>query len=220
MASSQEGREPHSRALRQELHQLQEDQRWYHHVVDLNSGRLETAERNGPAAPLTRNQAVARIGHSFDPSIFSGPSYRLTPRQPFNPTPQAWLSASHVDFYSTYDDTIFWQLPQEFPRGIGFSPGMQFSFAISPDDRALVSILVTAHAWQGRTGHVRIDPAWTDTEVRVPIGPQFGTHTLDLVFVPLGGRESHIRMDIEEGVRWLTFHWVTFGREPMVLSPA
>jgi hypothetical protein len=221
MTSSQEKREPHGQALRRELHELQESQHWYHHAIDLDSGRLESAERGGPPQPLSRSQTLSRLGHTFDPSVFSGPSYRLTPRRPYQVSPEAWLGASDAEYYSADDDTIYWHLPEHFSPGGGerLQPGMNFSFAVSPNARSLVSIHATASSWPGTTGHVLIAPAWTSTTGRIPITPNFGTHTLDLVFVPLGGRESFIRMHLEEGVRSFSFHAVTFGREPMVVSP-
>ncbi|MDP9223041.1 MAG: hypothetical protein M3P18_04160 [Actinomycetota bacterium] len=54
---------------------------------------------------------------------------------------------------------------------------------------------------------------------RIPIGETFAAHTLDLIFVPLGDRPSHVHMSLEAGIELLTFMSISFGASPPVINP-
>ena len=157
------------------------------------------------------------IGQVFDPSIFGGPSYRLTARHPFQASPAAWLSASHPAYYVAEDDTIVWQPPRTFETNF-VSRGLRFYFDVSPDRRSLISLTLSGYAWPGTTGHVLVQAFWGPASVRIPIGESFGMHTFDLAFVPLGGRPTEALVTLEAGIQMLTFHAVTFRAEPPVLT--
>jgi hypothetical protein len=143
------------RSLRHQLNELIETQRWVHHVADLNSGEVLSFPLDRPIAPLSRAQRLSRLEHLIDTSIFGGPSYKLAPKNPYQASPEAWLSAEHPDYYWAEYDAIVWQPPQD----LGLQPlprGMHFYFEVSPEWRSLVSIAVSGKAWPGITGQVPV----------------------------------------------------------------
>jgi hypothetical protein len=205
--------------LRRRLAELRENQGWVHHVADLRSGKVETVPLDRPLAPLSRAERLARVGFDVgDISIFGGPSYRLTPRRPYQPSPEAHLIASFPDAFSADDDAITWQPP---PDGGGtIAPrGMRFSFDRSPDQRSLFSVALSGYAWPGTTGFVRLTGYQGAAVVRFPISDTFAAHTLDVSFSPLGDRASELLMFLEPGIRMLTFSAIAFAANPPVLEP-
>jgi hypothetical protein len=82
------------------LAELKEREGWAHHVADAATGKLITTRLRRPVAPLTRAERLSRLGHQFDPSIFGTPTYRLTPRYPYQGSPLGFLtfhSVRHVN---------------------------------------------------------------------------------------------------------------------------
>src|SRR3954454_6357480 len=100
-------------ALRRQIDEYVETQTWAHHVADLASGKVVTTSLRRPVAPLSRARRLQRFAPHIDTSIFGGPTYRLTARQPYQAQPEAWMIASVVGDYSTLSDFILWQLPRE-----------------------------------------------------------------------------------------------------------
>jgi hypothetical protein len=149
-----------ARSLWHQLNGLAETQSWVHHVADVNDGKVLTFALDRPVTPLSRTERLARLGHLIDTSIFGGPSYKLSPKTPYQATPEAWLSAQHPDHYWAEYDAIVWQPPQD----LGIQPmprGMHFFFEVSPEWRSVVSISLSGKAWPGTTGHVRLDHTWS-----------------------------------------------------------
>jgi hypothetical protein len=87
-----------------ELAELEERQGWAHHVADAATGELLTTELSRPVAPLSRVERLARLGHQFDPSIFGAPTYRLTPRHPYQASPAGFLDFFLAHTVSTFTD--------------------------------------------------------------------------------------------------------------------
>jgi hypothetical protein len=204
-------------SMRRRRDELTETQAWVHHVADLDSGKLLTTPLDRPVAPLSRAERLSRLGAVFDPSIFGGgPSYRLSARKPYQASPEAWLAAGTIGF-SSYDDEFTWQPPPD--PGPGGGGLMRVHFAVSPDVRSVVSLSLSGYSWPGTVGHLRVDAAWSPASIRVPIGADFGAHTVDLTFVPLGGRESEILIFLEAGIRMLVLRSIAFRAQPPVLDP-
>ena len=205
-------------SLRHRFHELAETQQWVHHVVDLDSGEVRTTVLDRPVTPLSRAERLSGLGHRFDPSIFGGPAYRLTPRRPYQASPEASMIASRADVYRSDDDAVIWTPPRDFGTGAVLR-GIRFFFAVSPNDRCLLSIAVSGKAFKDTLGHVRLQPSDTATSARIPIGDAFAAHSLDLTFVPLGGRPCNVLMSLEEGIELLRFSSVSFGASPPVINP-
>jgi hypothetical protein len=204
-------------ALRDQLNELAETQIWVHHVADLNSGKILTFPLNRPVTPLSRAERMSRLGPLFDTSIFGGPSYKLSPKMPYQPSPEAWLSAERPDFYWADYDAIVWQPPQN--SGVQPAPrGMHFFFEASPEWRSVVSISLSGKAWPGTTGHVRMDHTWSIApSVQIPIGDTFAEHTIDLTFVPPQPLpRSEFDLWVLAGVEKLIFHSIRFTAQPVL----
>jgi len=188
-------------------------QRWVHHVADLDSGRMLSTPLDRPLAPRSRAERLSRLGHVFDPTIFGGPTYRLTPRRPYQPAPEASLIASQCTFSST-DDEIVWQPPRD---ATGAQVGvLRASFAQSPDRRSVVSVMLSGAPWPGMVGHLSLRETQSAGLVRIPIDAPFAAHTIDLTFVPLGGRLADVLMQLEAGIEMLTFTSIAFAAVPPV----
>jgi hypothetical protein len=114
------------RAERARLRQLcerQETQRWVHHVADLASGEVLTTPLDRPVTPLSRAERLSQLGHPIDPAIFGWPSQRFTPKQPYQPAPEAWLvSATGCSYYSPRYDIIQWEPPRECEEPVQLPP--------------------------------------------------------------------------------------------------
>jgi hypothetical protein len=205
-------------ARRRQRELLVETQQWVHHVADPATGQVITTVLDRPVTPISRAERLSRLGAIVDTSIFGGPSYRLTARRPYQASPLAYLIAGSANGYDAYDDEITWQLPASLPA-TDSSNAMRFYFAVSPNERSVVSISCTAVAHPGRTGHVRIIAGSSPESVNFPITDHFAHHTIDLVFIPLGDRPSDIFMGILTGVSFFTFEAVSFGTVPPVLDP-
>lgn len=52
--------------------------------------------------------------------------------------------------------------------------------------------------------------------MRFPINGILAAHTIDLTFVPLGGRLADVLMLLEPGIEILTFTSISFAAAPLV----
>ena len=204
-----------SRGLRHQLDDLVEGQRWVHHVADLASGVVHTAESDRPIGPVTRVERLAGVGHAGD-TAFGGPRYLLTPRRPYQASPEASLIAAGCS-YSTTDDVVIWQPPSGADRS---ELALRVFFSRSPDGRSVVSLLLSGSSWPGATGHVTIRDSQSAGSLTVPIAGTFAEHLVDFTFVPLAGRLADVMLTIEPGVRMLTFRSIGFGLQPIVATQA
>ncbi len=113
-------------------------------------------------------------------------------------------------------DEIVWSQAQNPGSNFGW---MQFHFAVSPQRKSVASVSLAAYAWAGTTGHITLRAAQSATFVSIPITHESQVHHVDIVFVPLGGRESDVIMLIEPGVQVLAFYSVSFHEAPPVIDP-
>jgi hypothetical protein len=205
-------------ARRRRRDEMAETKQWVHHVADLATGQVLTTVLDRPVAPISRAERLSRLGQVVDTSIFGGPWYRLTARRPYQESPLAYLIAGSANGYDTWDNEISWQLPANL-AATDSTNAMRFYFDISPEERSVLSVSCTAVAHPGRTGHVRITAGSSPESVNFPIGDHFAHHTIDLGFIPLGGRPSDIFMTVQSGVSFFTFQSVSFGTQSLVLNP-
>jgi len=203
---------PEMKELRRRVYELQETQRWVHHVADLNSGKSQTFRLDRPITPLSRAERLSRLGHAIEPSIFDGPSYTLTPRNPYQASPMAYLGATGALVYGAYNNQIWWSQAQDPGNNQG---GMGFTFAVSPArQRSLVSISLLANAWPGMVGHVLVSanlPA--SASIEFPIADDSGPlpNTVDLIFTPHSSQQTDIFMTLEAGIQYLAFQSISFS---------
>jgi hypothetical protein len=211
------------RAMRRRLYELAEGQTWVHHTADLDSGELVTTPLDRPVTPLSRAERLSRLGTRFDATVFDGPSYRLTPRRPYQASPEAWLEVSKPNYYSaTQVEWISWAPPRDLDIRSDFR-GMLFSFVgLLLERRALASLSLSGHSFADTVGHILLTAPFPRREVTIPIGSDFGAHTVDFLFVPRpdpDGVPSEVVMGLLGGIELLTFTAITVGVEPPVLDP-
>ena len=203
-------------AIRRRLAELAESQHWVHHVADLGSGEVRTTALDRPVTPLSRAARLGGLGHAVDSSIFGGPRYTLTPRRPYQASPEAYLVAWDPEVYLPFDDTIVWELPRDYQRAPLY--GMDFYLTDTPRVLATASVVMSGKAWPGLTGQVLVTALRGPVSIQIPIGDGYATHTLDLV-VPSGGPlDLEIDLVIGAGVETLTFHSMSFGPSWPVLT--
>jgi hypothetical protein len=205
------------RSIRRWLDELAETQGWVHHVADLDSGNVLTTPLTRPIAPLSRAERLSRLGHHFDTTVFDGPSYRLTPRSPFQAAPQATLDVLSGNYF-TGPDHVSWLPPRDPPPGFNLG-GMRADFSESPDRRSLLSIALQGQSWPGAMGHLSIRESLSGASIRIPVPESFASLTVDLTFIPRSGKLSHVIMDLEVGIQILIFHSIAFGALPPVVDP-
>jgi hypothetical protein len=193
-----------ARAMRRRLYEFEETQRWVHHVADLDSGEILTTPLDRPLAPLSRAERLSQLGHPFDPGIFGWPSQRLTPTQPYQASPLAWLFIRNCSGYSSGSG-----LPP-FVQWHGDAGGSaEFSFTEPTNQRCLASISLSASA-SSSAGHLGVR-AYGGAPIEVPVDSTLGAHTVDVVFVTTDVIPINISIDSFVGVEVLYFKGISFG---------
>jgi hypothetical protein len=196
--------------------ELAETQLWTHHVADLDSGQLQTFPLDRPVMPKSRAERLSRLGHGFDPSIFGGPSYELTPNVPYRYSPRAYLVVHNPNIYSAFQSRIWWTPPEREANHVHRE--IHFTLTVASNRECLVTINLTGKAWPGTVGHVRVmslSPGFTRT---ITIDA-YVSHTLDLIFTPPND-VAGISLFVEAGVQLLTFDSISLRTLPPSLAPA
>jgi hypothetical protein len=84
-----------------------------HHVGDLSAGEIVSTDLDRPVTPPARARRLQRAGLQLTPPRFGGPSFRLTPRVPYQASPEAYLVAFNATIYLPFSDTIIWEVPSD-----------------------------------------------------------------------------------------------------------
>ena len=124
-----------------------------HHVGNLDSGEILTTPLDRPITPLSRGERLSQLGRRLDPLVFGGPAQRLTPRQHYRPSPEAWLTATGPSSYSPVGETdrvVWWDLPRDFEPPVLF--GMYFRFAVPPVGLSVASISLAGYPYRTHRG--------------------------------------------------------------------
>jgi hypothetical protein len=194
------------RAMRRRLYELQEAQRWVHHVADLDSGDTQTTPLDRPITPRSRAERFAQLGHPFDPNVLGGVSYRLTPRHPYQPSPQAWLVAHRCVRYSSGENFFVWS----FPPDLGPIGSAIFFFAVAPAPRAIGSISLFAQPVFDKLGQLRVQVPGVPGYIEVPL-EDWAAYTVDFTFVPPSGQPVWIGMEFSGELEGAAFAAISLG---------
>lgn len=187
-----------------------------HDVVDLEDGRIETSQITRPPAAAARADRLAEFGIKVPGVIFRKPTHRLTPQQPYQRKPEAWIDA----YEGTYNagpgvDQIWWRMPPSFPTV--FLAGCNFTFRSLQSGPALLSLDFEAWPYQGKTGTVVIEIGAQRTEI--PISTP-AARTVDIGFTH-GGADTLVTMVFfRPGLIDFVFRSVSLGSGPIVFEPA
>ena len=140
------------------LAEVKEPQGWVHHVADAATGKLLTTQLDRPIAPLSRAERLSRLGHQFNPVIFGRPTHRLTPRLPYQASPQGFLDFHFTSLMSSYADDpngrADWLLEHIVPPWTGRMDALLLD---APAGRCLLTLLLGASTLPGQVGHIRIE---------------------------------------------------------------
>lgn len=208
---------PDPNLLNAEQDKLAEARRWVHHVADFDACKVLSFELDRPVTRLSRIERLSRLGPIAD-SIFGAPLYRLTARKPYQQSPEAWLYASSAAGYYAAYDYIVWAVARDTPAAErGF---MTFHFDQSPGGQCLFSLSLTAKAYGGAQGSLRVLTETPSREAQIPIGDVDRAHVVDLMVTTTEGQALDVWMIPDANVQLLTFRAATFGRAPPVLTEA
>lgn len=190
-------------------------ERRVHDAVDLATGRVVTHPVARSLSTATRLKRLALLGYRGGASVFAEPTHRLTPQNPHQTTPQAWLDA----FDGTYSagpgvDRIWWRLPRFFPTT--FRPGANLSFFGLSAGPTVMSLVVEAWPHQGATGRLVIDVGAHRTEIE--IGSP-AARTIDIGFVHDGADPLVTMVLFREGLFDVVFRSASLGAGLLVLDP-
>ena len=127
------------------------------------------------------------------------------------------MSASSVSSYLTEVEHITFGVPLDVePED---RPFMVFHFSVSPERRSLISLDISAFAWAGHTGQLRLSHVQTGASASLTIGHVPFNHTIDLAFDPIPGGVSEVLFQIQPGIQVLAFTSATFSVSPPVFTP-
>lgn len=217
------------RAMRRRLFEVAGAERWVHHAADLDSGEIVTTPLDRPTTPQSRAERLSELGHRVDPAAFGWPSQRLTPRQPYQRSPEAWFSATRPHWCGPVghfgDGAVWWSLPREFDVfTVGF--GAAFRFDQPPVGRTVASITLYGYAYENTQSQVRLIAYGTtqgQSYLSVPVDRTFGAavHTVDFTFLPADPPEYglDIVMGLEPGIEEMAFAGISLGAEPPWIGP-
>jgi hypothetical protein len=213
------------------LAEVKEPRGWVHHVADAATGKLLTTPLDRPIAPLSRAERLSRLGHQFNPVIFGRPTHRLTPRRPYQASPQGFLDFQFTSLVSSYVDDpngrADWLLEYIDPGRTGRMDALLLD---APAGRCLLTLVLGASALTGQIGHIRIEVRGQPTE-NAPLivafdipaqGDDFTEHTFDLLFgsAPTVPPTRWVAMILEpgSGLYFVRFGSLTFGLADLVLG--
>jgi hypothetical protein len=160
---------------------------------------------------------LADLGFEAAPSLFLSPIYRLAPRTPYQPAPEAWLD-TFDGAYSTGPgaDRVWWRLPATFQTE--FMAGVNFTVSQLPAGPCVFSLGFEAWPYQGHTGVVVVDIGAfrTEFEISAPV-----EQTVDIGFEHDGTDPLTTMVFFRPGLIDFVFRSMSLGRTvmPGSLSP-
>jgi hypothetical protein len=216
-----------------QLAELKEAKAWVHHVADAATGRLLTTKLDRPPTPISRAERLSQLGYRFYPPIFGAPTHRLTPRHPYQTSPQGFVDFQRTSVVSSFVDEpngrADWLLQDIVSPWIGRMDALLLD---APAGRCLLTLLLGAAALPSQVGHIRIEvkgqpaenaPLITSFDIPAQ-GDDFTEHTFDLVFVsaPTVPPTRWVAMILQpgSGLDFVRFGSLTFGpAEPVLQLP-
>jgi hypothetical protein len=171
------------------LTELKEPRGWVHHVADAATGKLLTMQLDQPVTSQSRAERLSQLGHQIP--VFPLPTHRLTPRVPYQASPQGSVDFSFTSTVSSAVDEpngrADWLLQYIVPPWTGRMDALLLD---APAGSCLLTLLLGAASLPGQVGHIRIEVKGQPTE-NAPLiasfditaqGDDFNEHIFDLVF--------------------------------------
>lgn len=187
----------------------------FHDVIDLHRGEVETRPVARTLGAATRAKRLTRLGYHVDASIFAAPIYRLSPRVPYQASPEAWVDAFGGDFSTgPGNEQVWWRLPRFFETE--FMSGINVNFAAPPTGPLVLSLAIEAWPYQDATGVVVVEIGALRVETPISVA---GARVIDIGFVNDDEGFIDARVFWRPGLYDFVFKSVALGPGLVVLTP-
>jgi hypothetical protein len=167
-----------------------------HDAVDLATGRVVSRPH--------------RVGLG-DVNVFGTPSHRLTPRTPYQASPEGYIDAFDGT-YSAGNDTIWWRVPATFDNFHATCNATFLGVAAGP---RVLSVNVEVWPYTGRTGHIVIFVG--QTEVAIPVSTPTA-RTIDVSFTHDDSDVFTAMIVLQQGIIDFVVHSITLGSPGIVVT--
>ena len=182
-----------------------------HDAVDVATGKVVTTPGGGAPTPEDRLAKLRRLGFRGDVNVFGTPSHRLTPRAPYQASPEGWLDAYDGD-YSAGNDQIWWRLPATFDN---YKATCNATFGGVAAGPRLLSVNVEVWPFTGRTGTIVIFVG--DAQAEIPVSGSTA-RTIDVAFTHDGSDPFTAMVVLRQGIYDFVVHSVTLGSPGIVVT--
>ena len=183
-----------------------------HDAVDLATGRVVSTPGGAGPAPEDRLAQLRGLGFPGDLGVFGSPSHRLSPRVPYQASPEGWLD-SFEGTYSAGNDEIWWRLPATFDN---YTATCNATFRGVAAGTRLLSLAVEAWPFTGRTGTIVVFVGETHAEIPVSTST---ARTIDVAFTHDGSDPVTAMVVLRQGIYDFVVHSVSLGSPGIVVTP-
>ena len=183
-----------------------------HDAVDLATGRVVSTPGDVRPGPEERLARLRHLGFHGDPGLFGSPTHRLSPRVPYQASPEGWLD-SYEGTYSAGNDQIWWRLPATFDN---YFATCNATFRGVPAGPRLLTVTVEVWPFTGRTGTIVVFVGQTQAEI--PVGTNTA-RTIDVAFTHDGAEQVTAMVVLRQGIYDFVVHAVTLGSPGIVVTP-
>jgi hypothetical protein len=182
-----------------------------HDAVDLATDRVVSTPAEGGPAPADRLERLRHLGFPGDLSVFGSPSHRLTPRVPYQASPEGWLD-SYEGSYSAGNDEIWWRLPATFDN---YTATCNATFRGVAAGARLLTVSVEVWPFTGRTGTIVIFVG--DQQAEIPVSAATA-RTIDVAFTHDGSDSFTAMVVLRQGIYDFVVHSVTLGSPGILVT--
>jgi hypothetical protein len=182
-----------------------------HDAVDLATERVDSTPADGGAVPADRLARLRHLGFPGDLSVFGSASHRLSPRVPYQASPEGWLD-SYEGSYSAGNDEIWWRLPATFDN---YTATCNATFRGVAAGSRLLTLSVEAWPFTGRTGTIVIFVG--DQQAEIPVSTA-AARTIDVAFTHDGSDSFTAMVVLRQGIYDFVVHSVTLGSPGIVVT--
>jgi len=182
-----------------------------HDAVDLATGQVVSTPYDDVPTPQERLARLRHLGFPGDLGVFGSPSHRLSPKVPYQASPEGWLDA-YDGTYSAGNDEIWWRLPATFDN---FTATCNATFRGVAAGSRLLSVSVEVWPYGGRSGSIVIFVGQTQAEIPVSTS---AARTIDVAFTHDGSDPFTAMVVVRQGIYDFVVHAVTLGSPGILVT--
>lgn len=180
-----------------------------HDVVDLATGSVVSTP--GSAAPTASERASRLQRRGFPIDLLGTPSHRLSPKYPYQASPEGYLDAYAGD-WSAGNDQIWWRLPATFDND---HPTVNAIFSGVAAGARVLTLDVEVWPYAGRTGTIVVFVG--DTQAQIPVSSPTA-RTIDVSFTHDSSDPFTAMVELRQGVYDFVVHEVTLRSPGIVVT--